>query len=469
MPNSRTFNIMQYAKHPEPGEELINEDIIRVALAHKSIVKWAYIAHDADVYSLKDEADDSTGKRKAGDKKPLHYHIVLKTSYAIDVSVIAGWFHIPENFVDIPKGRGAFLDCIKYLTHEDDKQQKAGKRLYADELVKANFEWRHDLEVREMQKLKYGRDVSTKDRIRYEVAFNGMTLKQAEAEDKFNYMDDMEKLRKLRADYISKQEPPTTRINYYVQGRGGVGKGLICRAIARSLYPQYEDDYDIFFEVGAKGAAFEGYDGQPVIIWNDRRAIDLLQELNGRGNVFNVFDTHPTKQKQNVKYGSVNLCNTVNIVNSVQDYADFLDGLAGEYTDKDGNTIEVEDKGQSYRRFPLMIVLHESDFDLLINKGFRDNTRAFTEYYEYKHIQGNMQRIAVRCGANRDLAKTIQSKAVQPITDKHKELVDSLEHSTEDEDAILAEFADVGTIVQQGELSDYTTFDADAWENPFKK
>ena len=109
-----------------------------------------------------------------------------------------------------------------------------------------------------------------------------------------------------------------------------------------------------------------------------------------------------------------------------------------------------------------MIVLHESDFDLLVNKGFCDNTRAFTEYYEYKHIQGNMQKIAVRCGSNKNLAKTIQCKAVQPITNKHKELVDSLEHSTEDEDAILAEFADVGTIMKQGELSDYIT---DRWGN----
>ena len=132
--------------------------------------------------------------------------------------------------------------------------------------------------------------------------------------------------------YISERAPmPKTRLNYYISGTGGIGKGLICRAIARSLYPSLKDDDDIFFEVGAQGVPFEGYDGQPVIIWNDRRAYDLLQELNGRGNVFNVFDTHPARGKQNIKYASVNLINEVNIVNSVQDYSEFLDGLAGEY------------------------------------------------------------------------------------------------------------------------------------------
>lgn len=435
---------MQYEKHPTTGEELINEDVIKVALAHKTIKQWAYVCHDRDEYSLKDEADDTTGKCKAGDNKPRHWHIVCRCDRAVEVGVIARWFGIPENFVDVPKGVGAFLDCVEYLTHEDDKQEKLGKRRYEDDEVKASFNFRDELTKRAEKKAKYGKDLDTKSRIRYEVLYNGMTLKQALAEDRFNYMDDLEKLKKFRMEYIGNMEPPTTRINYYVTGRGGVGKGLICRAIARNLFPQYEDDYDIFFEVGAKGAAFEGYDGQPVIIWNDRRAIDLLQELNGRGNVFNVFDTHPTKQKQNIKYGSVNLCNVVNIVNSVQSYGDFLDGLAGEYKDKDGNLVEVEDKGQSYRRFPFMIVLHEKDFDMLLNKGFYDGTKTFTEYYEYNHIKGNMQKIAERCGANEKLAKQIQGQCVKPISDKHNEVMERFEHPTEDEQAILAEFADVG-------------------------
>lgn len=129
---------------------------------------------------------------------------------------------------------------------------------------------------------------------------------------------------------------------------------------------------EAFFEVGAPGSAFEGYDGQPVLIWNDRRAYDLLNELNGRGNVFNVFDTHPSRQRQNVKYSSINLANKVNIVNSVENYIHFLDGLSGEYHDKDGNLHESEmsEKIQAYRRFPLIIVIdsNKAIYDLMINK-----------------------------------------------------------------------------------------------------
>ncbi len=442
--SSRIFNVMQYERHPETGMVLLTEEQIVSALSHKTIKRYAYICHDEDVYSEADEIDNPN--HKAGEYKPRHWHIVIEMgTRQVEVGVIAKWLGISDNYVSVAKGHGAFLDCVQYLTHEDDKQQGLGKRLYSDDRVIANFDFRDELDKRAERKARYGKDLSAKDQMRFDVLYSGMTLRQCIEKNRLMYMDDMEKLKKLRMEYIATQRPPKTRINYYVTGRGGVGKGLICRAIARSLFPQFENDEDIFFEVGAKGAAFEGYDGQPVIIWNDRRAIDLLQELNGRGNVFNVFDTHPTKQKQNIKYGSVNLCNVVNIVNSVQTYTEFLDGLAGEYRDKDGNLQEVEDKGQSYRRFPFMILLHEEDFDMMLNKGFVENTSDFQEYIEYNHIRGNMQRIAERCGGNEALAKQIQGKAVKPIVDKHNEVMAKFENEADDEEAIWAEFADVGT------------------------
>ena len=458
---ARIFNIMQYVNHPETGEPLLNEDTIKIALAHQTIKQWAYILHDKDVYSQADETNDPNHKQ--GDVKPPHWHIVIQCKGAVEIGTIAKWFRIAENFVDIPKGAGAgkFLDCVEYLTHESFKQQELGKHRYDNEEVHSNFEWREKLDRRNENKAKYGKDLSDKDQMRYDVLYRGKTLRQCIAEDKLLYMDNIESLKKLRMEYIGNQQPPTTRMNYYVTGRGGVGKGLLCRALARNLFPDMDDDEDIFFEVGAKGAAFEGYDGQPVIIWNDRRAIDLLQELNGRGNVFNVFDTHPTKQKQNIKYGSVNLCNVVNIVNSVQPYLEFLDGLAGEYKDKDGNTVksESDQKGQSYRRFPFMIVIHEEDFGVYLNKGFIESTKNYTEYIQYEIIRGNMQRVVEQCGSNVTLAREIQGQMVQKVVDKHNEVVEQIEHDVTDEDAIRAMFADYGKSVKDIKRSEYDEYD----------
>ena len=442
---ARIFNVAQDERHPDSGELLLNEAMIKDALAHRTIKRWAYICHDRDVYTKQDEADNP--KHVAGTVKPKHWHVVIEMgSNQIEVTKIAQWLGIEPQYVDVAKGKGAFLDCVQYLTHEDDKQQSLGKRLYDDSEVVSNFDFRAEIDKRIANKLKYGRDLVLRDQMRYDVLYNGKTLKQCMEEDRIAYMEDIEKLKKLRMEYISNMAPPSTRMNYYICGKGGVGKGLISRALARSLYQHLPDDADIFFEVGAKGAAFEGYDGQPVIIWNDRRAYDLLQELNGRGNVFNVFDTHPTRQKQNIKYGSVNLCHEVNIVNSVQDYEEFLDGLAGEYKRRDGELEHSEDKGQSYRRFPFILPLRKDDFDMLINKGFMYDTDEFEAYERYNNIRGNMQKIAIVCGTNEQLARELEQKTIAPVTEKHFELVGQIEARSDDPDSIRAMFADYGTM-----------------------
>lgn len=51
---------------------------------------------------------------------------------------VASWFGIAQNYVDVPKGRGAFYDCIMYLTHEFNPD----KTRYIDEAVQANFDWK---------------------------------------------------------------------------------------------------------------------------------------------------------------------------------------------------------------------------------------------------------------------------------------------------------------------------------------
>lgn len=449
---ARIFEVMQYEKNPQTGEDLhFNESNIEVGLSHKTIKKWQWAKHDKDVHT---QAEHDLYKKKygkapywnPGDKKPVHYHVDVQCSAPVTIDTIAKWFGVPANMVEVKKGKNAMTECAEYLTHEDEKQQEIGKHRYDDSEIHASYDWRKEVDLYKERKIKYGTVLNEKEDYRLRVLLEGMTIRDLIDENPIAYQNDYATLDKFRYKYISERAPmPKTRINYYVCGKGGVGKGLICRALARSLYPKLSHDEDIFFEVGAKGAPFEGYDGQPVIIWNDRRAVDLLNELNGRGNVFNVFDTHPTRQKQNVKYSSVCLTNEVNIVNSVEKYEDFLDGLAGEYTDRDGNLHEVEDKDQSYRRFPFIIPLHEKDFDLLMNKGFYEGTREYEQYIEYKNIRGNMQRIAERCNGNARLTRELEDKTVKPIVDKHHEVVEKIEHgSDKTEDEIREEFKDYG-------------------------
>lgn len=424
---SRVFEIVQAVKHPDTGEPLFDEEKIKKGLTHKMIKKYAYVLHDKDV--------DKNGK-----SVNPHWHVPIEVgSRPLDTAVIAKWFQVPENQVMVFKGAGAFLDRVEYITHESEEEQALGKYLYQDEAVTSNIDFRAELKKREENRLKYGKDLTPRERQRYDVMYRGKTLQQCRQEDPVLYMSEYKKLRDLRREYLSNLEPPNTRINYYVSGEGGIGKGLICKAIARSLFPELSEE-EAYFEVGASNATFEGYDGQPIIIWNDFRAYDLLQTLGGRGNVFDVFESHPGRKRQNIKFDSIRLPNQINIINGPDDFREFLNGLVGEYTDKSGKLHKSENKSQSYRRFPIIIPLHEEDFDLLINKGFMNGTREFEQYIEYRQIRGNLQKIAAKCGANRELAHRLEAQTIKPITDKHKEIMETAQKMPEDEAAILEEF-----------------------------
>ena len=463
---SRIFNIMQYERHPDTGELItmcdadgkvlcdadglpldfgLNLGKIERALRFKSICRWAYILHDKDRYTLEDEEANPAHEEHAF--KPAHWHVVIESNASLELQQVAKWFGIPMQFIDVPKGgRRAFLDCVQYLTHEGAKEQLQGKELYEDEEVVANFDFRTALNER-AEKMVDGKELKQRDFLRSMVMEGKWTLRDVMDKYPLDYLNDINGLKAARSTYLAEYAPlPSSRVNYYITGAGGDGKSLASRGVARSLFPNLERDEEIFFVVGAENVSFEGYDGQPVIIWDDFRAYELLRACGGRGNFFNLFDTHPPRGaggRQNIKHGSVRLVNCVNIVNSVQPWREFLDALVGEYVDKNGKKQKSEkaEKSQSYRRFPIIIPVSCDDFEILINKGVMNGTREFLDYHEFQSVRGNFRKIAQRCQDNEQLARTLEGRVLAPVPVAHQLVLDAAK-SNEDEAAILAEFAD---------------------------
>lgn len=462
---SRIFNIMQYEKHPETQELLLSEDTIKNALlSHRTITRWAYIKHDKDVYSALDEEQDENHKQ--GQIKPAHWHIVLELrNNAIEIGVIAKWFKIKDNYVNVAKGAGAFLDCVQYLTHERDEQQQLGKRLYEDIKVKANFEFRKELDLRSLRKAKYGRDVSIREELRLKVLHGEMTLAEVKKEYELEYIVDSDMLRKMRIEFIQNATPPALRHNFYICGDGGIGKGVASKYLAHALYPDIEPEDKLIFWTGSDNTTFDGYDGQPVIIWDDCRSYDLLKKLGSRGNVFRVFDTSPHKQNQNVKFGAVNLINNVNIVNSVQPFEEFLNGLVGEYKDRDGEEHYAEDKekAQSYRRFPFIMPLRANDFDILINRAYMNGEGNYDEYIRHLNIIGNFAKLVKNAPPGSIDVVNVATGMVHPLVEardekeKQQKLLESNENELDFSEYGKVEKIDVGNIKGE-ELSDEPPF-----------
>lgn len=405
----RIFNIMQYEKHLFTGEELLTEEKIEKALLEFGKCKYAYILHD------KDRNEDTTLKNR-------HFHIVIQTENPVPLIVVAKRFDILPNFIEVPKGRDSFGDCCEYLTHEAPSEQEKGKYRYSDEEVKSNFNFRElvddTVKRRFERELRMGMDDKT---YYYQRVHTGkLTLTDILKENNKFYYEHERELKYFRNVYLQENaEMPKVRLNFYISGDGGAGKDSMCRALARALYPEETDDDKIFYMVGNDNVMFDGYDGQPVLIWSDFRAEELLKSFNfKKGVIFRIFDTHPQKFNLNIKYGKINLINKYNIVNSNQSWLEFLDGLVGEYIDKDGEMHYAEDKKQSYRRFPVLIPIRETDFDLLINKGFI-GTGSYYEYNETKEIVGNFRKINEI--SDEEMRKEIERKTVNiPISEVKK-------------------------------------------------
>lgn len=420
---SRIFHIVQRVNHPETGKLLLDESKIMKGLAHKTIQKHAYILHDKDSYTKDEEASDS--KHVAGTKKADHWHIAIYTgSNPMEVSTIAKWFDVPEQFIDCPKGRNAFLDCVMYLTHEDSKQQDLGKHLYDDSEIKANFDFRKELNAYIDRKLN-GKNLSERDQLRSDVLYNGVSLRDARNKYPDLYIKDFAYLEKCRTRYLNEvADLPVMRMNFYISGDAGTGKDLYSKALARALIDKdgVMNDEDIFFTVGADNVTFEGYDGQPVVIWSDCRARTLLDRLGSRGNLFNVFDTTPQNIRQHVKFNSVRLINIINIVNSVETPDKFFENLTAPYKDNKGVSHAGEDKNQGYRRIPMFMILHESDYDICINSGFYNGTREYDQYMMISKVRGSMKRIVEQFPNNPEIRRKYERKMIAPIVEYNDEI-----------------------------------------------
>lgn len=415
---SRYYMIMQYEKNPLTGEDLLfNERVIKKGIAEKadSLMAWAYIRHDKDVYN---EDDDIPEGKEIGDVRPAHWHVMLHFKNAIDISSLANAFLVPENYIEAWKGRGAFLDGIQYLTHEHEIQQGYGKHLYdRSEVVFASEKIANEfwdvLDSRAEKRLYSLPKAELVERMMDKIGSGAYTLDDAYEDNKNLYSENEALFKRARRNYIKNAPLPLVRSNYYITGLGGAGKSVSAKAMARSLYPGIPDE-KLYFVVGDGRVAFDGYDGQPVIIWDDWRAKDLLSKFD-RGTVWKIFAINPEKISLQIKYGDTNLANTVNIVTSVQPFKEFIEDLSGEYVDNNKTRHAKEDPGQGYRRFPMFVEVTKESLQIYISNSLSGG--ELSEYNRVCRIEASM----IEYAKNSQLVENTE-KLMKPVKELHEKI-----------------------------------------------
>lgn len=474
----RQFTLCQFEFNPRTGDYIQSlTDIITELNRYKSFSFWAYAVHDKDIYTqdaiddmhntlaleakklgLKDEGAiaqyvSANVWATVGDRKPVHVHIVVRMNSALEIWKIANWLGVPEHLIHIVKGKGALLDCTEYLTHEDEKQQALGKYRYDDSAVhtSVSFEdWRQQLDTRKVNEAKYGKGKTNVEKAIIDVLKYGKTVLQCYHDmDPNDYINNLSKLQKARAEYLLRcAEYPNTRITFYVCGEGGEGKGVCCRLLARALCPDLSESKEIMFAYGDSGITFDSYDGQPVILFSDMRAVDFMAGSGRKTTLSTVLEAHPDDDVGlvNVKFGYTKLIHKFNIINGVDPYEDFIKQLAGEYTDKQGLKHHAEDKQleQFYRRVPIIIPIDGDCFDILVNTGIFRGTREYDTYMSIASIVGNFGKLQRACGNNKPLMIDMSKPLVDPIVETAKQVEAKIDVPDKTEEQIRAEVARMG-------------------------
>lgn len=440
----RSFMVTQFLREPfsdeweddrktlKPGATpLITEEQIADGLNHATIKRWAWIWHGRDVYTEQDEIADRTGRIKAGDPKFKHAHVMVDIPAKVPISTVARWFNVPPQQVEVMRGRGAFLDGVEYLPHESPKAVAEGKTHYDDDEIHASlgFDFRKELTDLQAHRVKYGKragEMTPADTMRMHVMHDGWNMKQCRDDDPLTYAKIRSTLPPLRLDYLLDAEPCPFRMNIYVDGPGGIGKTSFCRFLAEMMFPGVDSAY---FTIGNdERVTFDGYDGQPAILWDDVRVGNLIRQF-GRDGVFRLLDPHPDKDAQQAKHSRVILCNVLNIINGSRPYEEFISGLAGNYTDRNGVQHAAEDENQAWRRIPLILCVRPDDFKVLINEGFVNNDlHSIKSMRMYAQIQGSMKSMMEKLeGSAKEKALltfgTPVQSAVKMIQDSHNKKI----------------------------------------------
>lgn len=465
----RTFMVTQFLARPFSdlweddrktlklgATPLITDEIILDGLDHRTIKRWAYVWHDRDIYTEEDEITDRDQLRKAGERKFKHVHVMLDIPAKVPVSTVARWFNVPPQQVDIMRGRGAFIEGVEYIVHESPKAVAQGKTHYDDDEVYASegFDFRRELNDLQANRLKYGKragEMSPADSLQANVLTNGWTLRQCREYDPLSYIKVRNKLFGLRLDYMQDHEKPCPfRMNIYIDGQGSIGKSAFSEYLAEAMFPN--DDYPHFSIGGDDRVTFDGYDGEPCIIWDDMRVADFIRQFGSNGT-FRILDPHPKKIAQQAKHSRVILMNQLNIINGIEPYDEFIEGLAHAYRDKHGVQHGAEDENQAWRRFPMIICLREEDFDVLINQGFvNHDLRSIKTMQVYAHVTGSMKDIQETLEGN--AREKILLNYGRPVLEAKKVIDDSHNEKISDPDQIPARFADYGKVISEEEYQE---------------
>lgn len=449
------------------GAPLIDVDKMKARLdelrAAGEIIDYCYCIHNRCRYTLEDEtkaaAEIARGSKrkavKAGDPKPEHLHCEIQMKSARTLTAVASWlscpdFQVPLQWVVYVRENEAgevqtFEDKCAYLCHE----RQPDKTPYRYDEMVCTFDYEAMLKRYMAQKARKAR--SKASRAFSEEHINKIAAgEESVAEFIREYGYATYEAYRTKYDHAEQYYLQTTyqgvgfRLTYLVTGPSTLGKTPLAKLLACSLFPEIKNPREVYFCTGDKGATFQSYRGQPVIIWDDWRAGAFISHF-GRETLFgSLFQVHPDPTDFNIKYGQTVLRHTVNIVTSTEDIDEFALALAGEYTDRNGNFYKGEEQQilQAYKRIWGLSEVTEAEINVMFNRGYYDTVASLEFYKQYQvvgRIQNNTRAIVEKYAPA--LYGAVGQRMLPVVSEKYKDFADR--EASKISDPALIDVADI--------------------------
>ena len=225
----RMFSIFFENPYNSKDEEIAN--IIKNGLNHRSIKEWLYVEIPVQVNGDDFEFGGTW--------------LIMRFSSNIEKIKVENWF---GGFSAVKHtGKDVFIESI-YDTLNGNYGKGFALMYFEKSKIKSNFDWIGEIAEYEKRRLKKANkdNLSELESMKFDVLYKGKTLRECQRENEKLYVGNIIILQKLRKSYLQDNRA-NKRVNYFIYGKQGISPLLYSKILARSLYPDFEEEELIFY------------------------------------------------------------------------------------------------------------------------------------------------------------------------------------------------------------------------------
>jgi hypothetical protein len=392
--------------------------LLEQGLAHKTIKGWAWILHD------RDETTDNL-------------HCVFWCERDPGLETLSRWFSLPSTQFDrIKRGKEGIAACVKYLLHDDEDSQAAGKARYQPSDLHAvpGWDWQEFLHEMALKEALSGTSRQKSRGLVQQVASGEISVREALRRGARSESQ----LRRLRAMYLAQQDPTAQRIAFYVYGEDYYAVQTLSRGLAETLAEERSNVFEFT-------STFDLYDGEPVTHATIDNPLSVLDSFGNDQECVRAFVAlSPSRVPIATKYGPSQLLHKYVVICGRWLPEHFQAMLAKVIAGEPNNPYSPHLHGSFVESYlPIILAVNADELAVQVNQGVLGEG-TFTQYRSLGTFRMNLRNVIEQSrGLSEDERFAIESAAMRqnlaPALEARQAIIDATTVASSDGESARAE------------------------------